>query len=85
MWAAVAVYISCRNGGAEFGPLTTAAHSGAHFSQTIRNITTWGGSASDQHIMITQESGFLDLLEPTDLIMAGRGFTTKEDLTDKRS
>ena len=37
-----------------------------------------GGRASDQHI--TRESGFLNLLEPTDLIMAGRGFTIKEDL-----
>ena len=37
-----------------------------------------GGRASDQHI--TRNSGFLKLIEPTDLIMAGRGFTVKEDL-----
>ena len=38
----------------------------------------WGGRASDQHI--TRESGFQDLLEPTDLVMADKGFTIKEDL-----
>jgi len=38
----------------------------------------WGDRASDQHI--TRESGFLDLLERTDLLMADRGFTIKEDL-----
>ena len=38
----------------------------------------WSGRTSDQHII--RESGFLDLLEPTDLIMADRGFTIKEDL-----
>ena len=38
----------------------------------------WGGRASDQHI--TRECGFIDLLEPTDLIMAERGFTITEDL-----
>lgn len=38
----------------------------------------WGGRASDQ--LITRESGFLRHIEPTDLILADRGFTIKEDL-----
>ena len=38
----------------------------------------WGGRASDQ--LITRESGFLNLVEPSDLIVADRGFTIKEDL-----
>ena len=36
-------------------------------------LKAWGGRASDQHI--TRESGFLD---PTDLVMADRGFTIKD-------
>ena len=38
----------------------------------------WGGRASDQHI--TQESGYPNFLEPTDIIIADRGFPIKEDL-----
>ena len=38
----------------------------------------WGGRASDQHI--TKTSGFIDLIEPGDLILADRGFTIKEDI-----
>jgi DDE superfamily endonuclease/Helix-turn-helix of DDE superfamily endonuclease len=38
----------------------------------------WGGRATDRYIV--QNSGFLDLIEPYDLIMADRGFTIREDL-----
>ena len=48
-------------------------------SDAIMRSSAWGGRASDQHM--SRESGFLDLLEPTDLIMADRDFTIKEDLT----
>ena len=41
----------------------------------------WGGRASDQHI--TKTSGFIDLIEPGDLILADRGFTIKEDIMMK--
>lgn len=43
----------------------------------------WGGRASDVHI--TRESGFLDLLDPGDIILADRGFTIKEDLLLKQA
>ncbi|PIK56573.1 hypothetical protein BSL78_06541 [Apostichopus japonicus] len=38
----------------------------------------WGGRTSDQHI--TRESGFFNLVDPGDLILADRGFTIREDL-----
>jgi len=38
----------------------------------------WGGRATDRYIV--QKSGFLDLLEPYDLVLADRGFTIREDL-----
>ena len=41
----------------------------------------WGGRASDQHI--TKTSGFIELIEPGDLILADRGFTIKEDIMMK--
>ena len=39
------------------------------------------GSISD--VQIVKKSGFLDRLEPEDLVLADRGFTIKEILTDK--
>ena len=42
---------------------------------------TWGGRASDQ--FITRQSGFLDKVEPRDLILADRAFPLHEDLVKK--
>ena len=38
----------------------------------------WGGRTSDKHIV--QNSGFLDLVDPNDVILADRGFTIESDL-----
>ena len=38
----------------------------------------WGGRVSDK--VLTQKSGFLDLVEPGDTILADRGFNVSEDL-----
>jgi hypothetical protein len=42
---------------------------------------TYGGRASD--IFIVKDSGFLDLLQPFDEVMADRGFKIKEELMMK--
>ncbi len=39
---------------------------------------SWGGRVSDQNL--TQQSGFLNLLDPGDLILADLGFTVEEDI-----
>ena len=38
----------------------------------------WGGTTSDKRIV--NESGFLDLVDPGDVILAGRGFTINSEL-----
>jgi hypothetical protein len=43
----------------------------------------WGGRASDRQV--TLESGFLDLLEPHDIVLADRGFNTQGDVILKQA
>ena len=38
----------------------------------------WGGRVSDKNL--TQESGFLEKIEPGDVILADRGFTVRDDI-----
>jgi len=45
----------------------------------FRLSQAWGGRATDRHI-VQNNSGFLDLIEPYDLVLADRGFTIREDL-----
>ncbi|KAL3857709.1 hypothetical protein ACJMK2_012351 [Sinanodonta woodiana] len=44
---------------------------------------TWGGRASDKQIVV--ESGFLNLLDPNDLVIPDRGFPIKEELLLRRA
>ncbi|KAK3091330.1 hypothetical protein FSP39_018999, partial [Pinctada imbricata] len=43
----------------------------------------WGGNTSDRYI--TQNSGFLDMISPGDEIMADRGFTIRDLLTERHA
>ena len=43
----------------------------------------WGGNTSDRYI--TENSGFLDVIRPGDEIMADRGFTIRDLLTERRA
>jgi hypothetical protein len=43
----------------------------------------WGGRATDRHITIN--SGFLDLIDPNDQIMADKGFLIKDELMYRRA
>lgn len=45
----------------------------------------FGGGVRVSHKVITNQSGFLDVVEPYDTVLADRGFPIRQELTLKRA